>query len=202
MQEINKAIDINAKLDELKSMIDDNVSQEFLDEYTEIYNQLQTLYPELPSVVKDAYNNIITKEMLESIGSFVLCGAYMSSAERGFDLYIIDEDNNVETVTTNGFGDPYNHGCRIFAVTDSGLTIGTANPFYGTQVWSIESVPYDKFDVNRDGTVNVTDCTYIQKYSAEIITVPEGFEEYADLNGDGVVNILDSTLFQEYLVNN
>lgn len=202
MQEINKAIDINAKLDELKSMIDDNVSQEFLDEYTEIYNQLQTLYPELPSVVKDAYNNIITKEMLESIGSFVLCGAYMSSAERGFDLYIIDEDNNVETVTTNGFGDPYNHGCRVFAVTDSGLTIGTANPFYGTQVWSLESVPYEKYDVNRDGTVNVTDCTYIQKYSAEIITVPEGFEEYADLNGDGVVNILDSTLIQEYLVNN
>lgn len=44
---------------------------------------------------------------------------------------------NVETVTTNGFGDPYNHGCRVFAVTNNGLSIGTANPFYGTQVWSL-----------------------------------------------------------------
>lgn len=201
MQEISEAVDINSKLDELNNMIDDNVSQEFLDKYTEIFNQLQALYPELPAIIKDAYSDIITKEMLENIASFVLCGAYMSNAVRGFDLYIIDEDCNVETVTTNGFGDPYNHGCRVFAVTDSGLTIGTANPFYGTQVWSLESVAYDKYDVNRDRAVNVMDCTYIQKYSADIITVPEGFEEYADLNGDGAVNVLDSTLIQRYLVN-
>ena len=42
---------------------------------------------------------------------------------------------NFETITTNGFGDPYNHGLRVFVVTDQGLCVGTANPFYGTQVW-------------------------------------------------------------------
>lgn len=128
----------------------------------------------------------------------------MSKAERGFDLYTIDEDNNVEVITTNGFGDPYNHGCRVFAVTDSGLTIGTANPFYGTQVWSLESdgAVYDDFDVNRDGYVDISDCTYIQKYLAQLISVPEGFDEYADLDGDGVVSIMDTTYLQEYLANN
>ena len=30
---------------------------------------------------------------------------------------------------------PYNHGLRAFATTDQGLCLGTANPFYGTQVW-------------------------------------------------------------------
>ena len=53
-------------------------------------------------------------------------------------MYISDDGVNFETVTTNGFGDPYNHGLRVFAETSSGLTIGTANPFYGTQVWLMD----------------------------------------------------------------
>lgn len=204
MQEIDQAAEINAQLTELNSMINDNVSEEFLNKYSDIYNELQTLYPELPSIVTDAYNSLISKDTLESIRSIITCGVYMSKAERGFDLYTIDEDNNVEVITTNGFGDPYNHGCRVFAVTDSGLTIGTANPFYGTQVWSLESdgAVYDDFDVNRDGYVDISDCTYIQKYLAQLISVPEGFDEYADLDGDGVVSIMDTTYLQEYLANN
>ena len=204
MQEIDEAAEINAQLTELNSMINDNVSEEFLNKYSDIYNELQTLYPELPSIVTDAYNSLISKDTLESIRSIITCGVYMSKAERGFDLYTIDEDNNVEVITTNGFGDPYNHGCRVFAVTDSGLTIGTANPFYGTQVWSLESdgAVYDDFDVNRDGYVDISDCTYIQKYLAQLISVPEGFDEYADLDGDGVVSIMDTTYLQEYLANN
>ena len=42
---------------------------------------------------------------------------------------------NFQTITANGFGDPYNHGLRVFAATDQGLCLGTANPFYGTQIW-------------------------------------------------------------------
>ncbi len=60
---------------------------------------------------------------------------YMRKAERGFDLYVSEDGINFETVTINGFGDPYNQGLRVFATTDQGLCIGTANPFYGTQVW-------------------------------------------------------------------
>ena len=60
---------------------------------------------------------------------------YLRKAQRGFDLYVSEDGVNFETITTNGFGDPYNHGLRVFAVTDQGLCVGTANPFYGTQVW-------------------------------------------------------------------
>lgn len=60
------------------------------------------------------------------------------NAERGFDLYVTEDGVNFETLTTNGFGDPYNHGCRVFANTAGGMVIGTANPFYGTQVWFME----------------------------------------------------------------
>ena len=60
---------------------------------------------------------------------------YLRKAQRGFDLYVSEDGVNFQTITTDGFGDPYNHGLRVFAVTDQGLCIGTANPFYGTQVW-------------------------------------------------------------------
>lgn len=60
---------------------------------------------------------------------------YLRKAERGFDLYVTEDGINFETITTDGFGDPYNHGLRVFATTDQGLCIGTANPFYGTQIW-------------------------------------------------------------------
>lgn len=35
----------------------------------------------------------------------------------------------------SGFGDPYNHGLRVFATTEEYMFIGTANPFMGTQIW-------------------------------------------------------------------
>lgn len=60
---------------------------------------------------------------------------YLRDAERGFDMYVTEDGVNFTTLTTNGFNDPYNHGLRTFAVTNQGLCLGTANPFYGCQVW-------------------------------------------------------------------
>ena len=57
---------------------------------------------------------------------------YLSKGERGFDLLVSGDGINFDAITRNGFGDPYNHGCRVFAITDAGLCLGTANPFYGT----------------------------------------------------------------------
>ena len=70
-----------------------------------------------------------------NIASAIRLLNYLRKAHRGFDLYVSEDGVNFETITTNGFGDPYNHGLRVFAVTDQGLCVGTANPFYGTQVW-------------------------------------------------------------------
>ena len=70
-----------------------------------------------------------------NIASAIRLLNYLRKAQRGFDLYVSEDGVNFETITTNGFGDPYNHGLRVFVVTDQGLCVGTANPFYGTQVW-------------------------------------------------------------------
>lgn len=64
---------------------------------------------------------------------------YLHDADRGFDLYVSEDGVHFDCISTDGFGDPFNHGVRVFAETDSGLVIGTANPFYGTQVWLMTS---------------------------------------------------------------
>lgn len=65
------------------------------------------------------------------------CADYLKNADFGFDLYVTEDGINFDTITTNGFGDKYNHGCRAFGITNEGLCVGTANPFYGAQVWKL-----------------------------------------------------------------
>lgn len=68
------------------------------------------------------------------------CGEYLDKATLGFDLYVTEDGIHFTKITADGFGDPYNHGCRAFGITDEGLYVGTANPFYGTQVWKLSEV--------------------------------------------------------------
>lgn len=78
------------------------------------------------------------KKVWNIIDGILECSKYTVTADRGFDLYVSEDGVNFRTITTNGFGDPYNHGLRVFANMDSGLMIGTANPFYSTQIWMLE----------------------------------------------------------------
>lgn len=77
------------------------------------------------------------KALKELLADVAECGTYMSTATRGFDLYVTEDGVNFETITINGFGDPFNHGCRSFAATPEGLMVGTANPFYACQIWML-----------------------------------------------------------------
>ena len=77
------------------------------------------------------------EKLIELTKKISVTAQYMSEAERGCDVYVTEDGVNFETITTNGFGDPFNHGLRVFAETDNGLGFGTANPFYGTQWWLI-----------------------------------------------------------------
>lgn len=88
--------------------------------------------------------------LLEIIEDAIECGSYMSTATRGFDIYVTEDGINFDTVTIDGFGDPYNHGCRTFAATDEGLMVGTANPFYAAQVWLLNETgeESDKNDID------------------------------------------------------
>ncbi|MCM1365561.1 MAG: hypothetical protein NC122_04625 [Faecalibacterium sp.] len=78
------------------------------------------------------------KTIREIAQGFLECSKYLSKATRGFDLYVSDDGINYKAITIDGFGDPYNHGLRVFADMGEGLMVGTANPFYAAQVWMLE----------------------------------------------------------------
>ena len=53
----------------------------------------------------------------------------------GFDLYSTSNGTDFYPVTTDGFGDKFNFGVRSLQATPYGLFLGTANYYYGLQVW-------------------------------------------------------------------
>ncbi|MCM8770097.1 MAG: hypothetical protein NC911_10640 [Candidatus Omnitrophica bacterium] len=56
----------------------------------------------------------------------------------GFDVYVTADGTNWQPVTRDGFGDQFNYGGRVLKAADNSMYIGTANPFYGCQVWRLE----------------------------------------------------------------
>jgi hypothetical protein len=53
----------------------------------------------------------------------------------GFDLYATSDGWHYSMITRTGFGDKLNNGMRNYASTPYGLFMGTANHYYGTQIW-------------------------------------------------------------------
>lgn len=197
---ISRATAANAKnvielAQEIENTADEKASEEFIATYTELSKASKDMTISIGEII----DKIFTEESIAKMTSFVKCAAYMSTAERGFDIFTLDSNLNVKTVTTNGFGDPYNHGCRTFAVTDDNLIVGTANPFYGTQIWTLSD---NKYDLNEDSKVDVQDVTFAQCVVAGTEEKPADFDERADYNKDGKVDINDITAYQIYLAEN
>lgn len=197
---ISRAVAANAEnvielAQEIENTADEKASEEFIATYTELSKASKDMTISIGEII----DKIFTEETIAKMTSFVKCAAYMSTAERGFDIFTLDSNLNVKTVTTNGFGDPYNHGCRTFAVTDDNLIVGTANPFYGTQIWTLSD---NKYDLNEDSKVDVQDVTFAQCVVAGTEEKPADFDERADYNKDGKVDINDITAYQIYLAEN
>lgn len=57
-----------------------------------------------------------------------------------------------------------------------------------------------KGDADADGTVSITDATYIQLAAAEMLTLSDAQQTAADVNKDGNVDVLDVTMVQQFLV--
>lgn len=112
-------------------------SYSIIDIYQNLVNKYLAIRDFSPKNLVEILDKSLNQESVDNLFYFLETCKYLSVGERGFDLLVSEDGINFETITNNGFGDPYNHGCRIFAVTNSGLTLGTANPFYGTQVWKI-----------------------------------------------------------------
>ena len=131
---------INSALGSLTPQLDEQASEEFVDAYADLLAALTAL-PKVPESLKKLYETLLKLASEQNMQAFFKSLPYLAKSKRGFNLFEISEDAQgvvkVETVADDGFGDPFNHGLRIFSNTDDYMLIGTANPFYGTQLWRV-----------------------------------------------------------------
>ena len=116
MMKLGNDTELQQMVGEIQYMIE-NPRQELLDKIREIYTSIDwdglDMYREI-SVMAE-YN------------------------DAGFDIIKTSDGVKFELVTDDGFGDRYNYGVPSMLATEEGLYIGTANPFYGSQLWLLKN---------------------------------------------------------------
>ncbi len=79
--------------------------------------------------------DVIDEETKQQLLAYLDMFSDFNDNPPGGDIYVTSDGINWQPVTLTGFGDAYNYGFRVLLATNDGLFAGTANPFYGFQVW-------------------------------------------------------------------
>ena len=146
--EASQLFDINNELDALGSQLADKGSADFANNYGEVTDAFFSIADIIPDKFKGLYEMLVKLTSKANLKAYAKSLPYLAKSKRGFNLFEItdrsaaNEGVTVGTVTDNGFGDPFNHGLRIFCDTDDYMVVGTANPFYGTQLWRVRNTQY------------------------------------------------------------
>ena len=123
-------------------------SADFANNYGEVTDAFFSIADIIPDKFKGLYEMLVKLTSKANLKAYAKSLPYLAKSKRGFNLFEItdrsaaNEGVTVGTVTDNGFGDPFNHGLRIFCDTDDYMVVGTANPFYGTQLWRVRNTQY------------------------------------------------------------
>lgn len=86
-----------------------------------------------------AVDEMVYDSLIHNFVYYFGCNYYTQQAEKGFDLLVSADGINFDAITRDGFGDYSNHGLRTIGSTEYGVFMGTANPFFGTQLWRMYS---------------------------------------------------------------
>lgn len=146
--EASQLFDINNELDNFGSQLSDKGSADFANNYGEVTDAFFSIADIIPDKFKGLYEMLVKLTSKANLKAYAKSLPYLAKSKRGFNLFEItdrsaaNEGVTVGTVTDNGFGDPFNHGLRIFCDTDDYMVVGTANPFYGTQLWRVRNTQY------------------------------------------------------------
>jgi len=99
-------------------------------------------WPVLSEIMKDSGVNLA--DILEQYAAY----------EGGFDLWSTTDGVDWTMLSRTGFGEEFNYGVRNFLSTPYGLYLGTANPFYGFEIFLGQPAGTDS---DGDGYPDATD---------------------------------------------
>ena len=126
-------------LSEYTSVANDNEAFfNFVVENQDIISQIEDLSDSpMLDLAGDEFKELYNRVDWLGLKMYSFIGNKLSNSTWGFDLLKTSDGENFEVVTDSGFNDPYNYGGRSLCVTDNGIYVGTANPFFGCQIWRI-----------------------------------------------------------------
>ena len=192
--EASQLFDINNELDNLGSQLSDKGSADFANNYGEVTDAFFSIADIIPDKFKGLYEMLVKLTSKANLKAYAKSLPYLAKSKRGFNLFEItdrsaaNEGVTVGTVTDNGFGDPFNHGLRIFCDTDDYMVVGTANPFYGTQLWRVRNTQYAVNVSATEGGSAAADVERAAKGSKVTLTATADqgyhFKEWKVLKGD------------------
>ena len=134
-------VSLQGMLEEYKTVADDSkLFYDFVIKYENEINQMAdfgTEHSDLLEMAGTEFQDLYNSVDWEGLRMYSYIAKTIDNDTWGFDLLKSADGENFELVTDSGFNDRYNYGGRSIMATDYGLFVGTANPFYGTQLWKI-----------------------------------------------------------------
>lgn len=111
----------------------------------------------------ETYDKAVYDETIHNFVYYFGCNYYAQSSEKGFDLLVSNDGVNFDAITRDGFGDGSNHGLRCITATDEGLFLGTANPYYGTQLWLLHGEEEPEKPSKKHKFIDVPEGAYYEE---------------------------------------
>ena len=108
-------------------------------ELQEIVANIQNMVENPPQELLDKIREIYSSIDWDGLNMYRYISVMSELNNAGFDIIKTSDGVTFEYVTDDGFGDRYNYGVPSMLSTDEGLYIGTANPFYGSQLWLLKN---------------------------------------------------------------
>ena len=129
---------LSEQMEKLHAFLEENLTYE---KFAAAIDGLVEKFGAVPITDELTVGDLLTAVDIPGLVLMARLRCYFDQNQEGFDLYKLDKDTNEWSVVFNdGLRDKYNYGGRTLAVCGDKLYVGTANPFYGAQVWSIEDV--------------------------------------------------------------
>ena len=112
----------------------------------------------------------------EGLKMYAYINDMVQNDEWGFDMFKTADGENFDVVTRDGFGDKYNYGGRTLVSTPYGLYVGTANPFYGAQLYRLTNglkaaptMEEDSITLGDEATVNLNASGGVAPYRYTVL---------------------------------
>ncbi len=88
--------------------------------------------------LRDLIQRLLDFFDIDGLKYWIKARALVRNDHKGFDLLVSDESGQKwQRIVDNGLNDIYNYGARTFTVLNGDLYLGTANPYFGGQLWKV-----------------------------------------------------------------